>query len=778
MTKPQARRLAAVMFTDIVGYSALMQGDEEKAAATRKRHRAVFETKHKEYHGEIIQYYGDGTLSIFQSAVEAVRCATDIQIELSKGDPKVPLRIGLHLGDIVHTGTEVYGDSVNVTSRIEHIGVPGSVLISEKIYAELKNHQSIRMLSMGKFEFKNIQQPMEVFAIDHPGLHVPGPDEIKGNRSVTSTSIAVLPFINMSTNKDNEFFSDGMTEEIINALSGIQELKVTSRTSSFFFKGKSIPLSEIGKQLGVSIILEGSVRLAGNKMRISAKLVNVENDEHFWSETFNRSFDDIFAVQDEISLLIADKLREHTGHFEISEQLVEAPGVSPTVYKRFLQSKYQVLKMNKPDLEEGLSILLEITDQHKDFTAAFLGVSMAYTLIGALGFMPAGEAWMKGKPYLDKAIELDKDHPECLLQQSWISFFQDWDLPAAYAYVNKALEIRPVVDAYQTMTSMLTAEGKLKASHHYIDTAIEIDPLSEITHHLKGYTLYLEEKYEEALVYFKKSIALKEGSHVSLLYQGQALIQMGKAEEALEYFQNLPEGTDELYVIGGTVIANAALGNKKEVVLGIGKIKTYLESESMERAINLLVLCYTLEKKYDEAVQMVEKGMEYHLPLIVYLNVEPMLKPLHEVPRFRELMGQIFGYTRSHEEHARKYKKSLLNPELLSQYHEQLKELMRTQQPQLNPNLTLRDLADMMEIPANQFSQLLNEGFHQNFAEFINAYRLETFKQKVADPKNSHLTLLAIAYDSGFNSKTVFNTYFKKVMGQTPKAYWKTVNQK
>ena len=777
MTKSPARRLAAIMFTDIVGYSALMQKDEVTAAATRKRHRETFESKHKEFHGEIIQYYGDGTLSIFGSAVEAVQCAAEIQAELSSGNPIVPLRIGLHLGDIVHTGTEVYGDSVNVTARIEHIGVTGSVLISEKINSELKNHH-IKTLSMGKFDFKNIAQPMEVFAVDHPGIHVPQTDELQGKKSNVSTSVAVLPFVNMSANKDNEFFSDGMTEEIINALTGIKELKVTSRTSSFFFKNKTIPIQEIGQQLGVSILLQGSVRLAGNKMRISAQLVNVENDEHFWSETFDRSFDDIFAVQDEISLLIADKLREHTGHFEISDQLVEAPGVPPSIYKRYLQSRYQVIKMNKPDLEEGLSVLLEITDQYKSFTPAFLGVSMAYTLTGALGFMPAGEAWMKGKPYLDKAIELDKDHPECLLQQSWISFFQDWDLPAAYAYVNKTLEIRPVVDAYQTMTSMLTAEGKLKAAHHYIDTALEIDPLSEITHHLKGYTLYLEEKYEESLVYFRKSIALKEGSHVSLLYLGQALIQMGKAGEALEYFQNLPQGTDELYAIGGTVLANAALGNKKKVALGIGKIKTYLESESMERAINLLVLCYTLEKKYDKAVEMVEKGMEYHLPLIVYLNVEPMLKPLHEVSRFKELMGQIFGDTQSHEEHTRKYKKSLLNPELLSQYHDQLKDLMITEQPHLNPNLTLRDLADQMEIPANQFSQLLNEGFNQNFSEFINAYRLETFKEKVADPKNSHLTLLAIAYDSGFNSKTVFNTYFKKVTGQTPKAYMKTITQK
>ncbi|MFT6337825.1 MAG: TolB-like protein/class 3 adenylate cyclase, partial [Halioglobus sp.] len=312
----KTRRLAAIMFTDIVGYTALMQGDEAKAAQARARHRDVFEKEHKLHQGEILQYYGDGTLSVFQSAVEAVKCAIIIQRELRKGE-EVPMRIGLHLGDIVFDGTEVYGDGVNLSSRIESMGIAGAILLSESVTEELKNQKDISTISLGHFEFKNITEPLEVFAVTNEGIKIPVSSQLKGKRKEITKTIAVLPFVNMSSNPENEYFTDGMTEEIINALAKIKSLKVTSRTSSFFFKNKNISIPQIGQELNVSTILEGSIRLSGNKMRITAQLINVADDFHFWSESFDRSMEDIFAVQDEISLLIADKLREHIGHFDI-----------------------------------------------------------------------------------------------------------------------------------------------------------------------------------------------------------------------------------------------------------------------------------------------------------------------------------------------------------------------------------------------------------------------------------------------------------------------------
>ncbi len=346
---------------------------------------------------------------------------------------------------------------------------------------------------------------------------------------------------------------------------------------------------------------------------------------------------------------------------------------------------------------------------------------------------------------------------------------------ATYRHLNKVLEIRPIVDYYQSMASTLLAEGKFKAALNYLETAFQLDPFSEINYHLKGFTFYVQENYEEAIENFKKCVSLKSGSQVSLLYWGQALLLQGKAREGLAFFQNLSEVENDLLKLGGTTMAHAAVGEKDQAKKGIAMLESKLESDLMDRALNLLILCQTMIGDLEAAMILIEKGITYRLPMMVYLFIEPMLKPLQAIPRFKELKKQVLGETTILEGEKRKYKKPLLNPDLLKHYHDLLIQLMVSEKPYLDPDLSLGGLADMLGIPANQLSQLLNEGFDQNFAEFINSFRLEIFKLKVADPKMRGFTILALAYESGFNSKTVFNTYFKKMMGQTPMSYWKEV---
>ena len=777
MKEKKVRQLAAVMFTDIVGYTALMESDEEAGMKVRSRHRKVFQQEHETHQGEIIQYYGDGALSIFKSAIEAVQCAIGIQRLLKEGNPAVPVRVGLHMGDIVYSNTEVYGDGVNFASRIESLGVAGAILLSGKLNDELKNQKQISTRSLGIFELKNITNPVEVFSVTNKGITVPAPSELKGKLKKPVKSIAVLPLVNMSSNEENEYFSDGMTEEIINALAKIKGLNVTSRTSSFFFKNKNIPVPQIGKELNVSTILEGSIRLAGNQMRITIQLIDVADDFHFWSVTFDRSMDDIFAVQDEISLLIAEKLREHLGHFDIEDHLVDGPEIPVEIYKRYLKSRYLMLKMSKHDIDTGISDLQQIVSEYPHFTRAHLGIHLGYALLGTIGLMPAAEAFAKGQPFLDKAIELDETLPECQLNLSWISFLQKWDLAGTYRHLNKGLEISSAVDFYQSMASTLGAEGKFKAALNYLETAFQIDPFSHINYHLKGFIFYAEEKYEKAIEQFEKSISLKSDSQVSIQYWGQALLLLGRNTEGLTFFQNLPDKPGDLTKLGGTTLAHAALGNMDQAKTGIAELESALQTDLIDRAMNLLILCRTMMGEHDAAMDLIEQGIGYRLPMLVYLSIEPILKPLSSKSRFQELIHQVLGERTSFEGEKSRYKKSLLNKDLLKQYQDQLTRLMSTGQPYLDENLTLRDLAGMLEIPANQLSQVLNEGFDQNFAEFVNTYRLEMFKSKVADPNQRQLTILALAYESGFNSKTVFNTFFKKMMGQTPKAYWKEVVQ-
>lgn len=775
MSSNKNRRIAVIMFTDIVGYTALMQRDENAAAVMRARHRQEFEKNHKRYHGDILQYYGDGTLSVFSSGLEAVECAIAIQKVLQK-ENAVPLRVGLHLGDIVFDGTEVYGDGVNLASRIESLGVAGSILLSGKLNDELKNHPHIPTLSLGRFSLKNIAKPIEVFAVKNEGIQVPSRSDIMNVPENEPKSIAVLPFVNMSSSTDNEYFSDGMTEEIINALAKIKGLKVTSRTSSFHFKHVNLPIAQIGKELNVSTILEGSVRLSKNKMRITAQLIDVKDDFHFWSETFDRSLEDVFAVQDEISLLIAERLREHIGHFEIEGQLVQDPEVPVDIYQRYLKSRYHILKMGKSDIEMGISILEEIIGDWPHFALAHLGMHLAYTLLGTIGLVPLQEAFAKGQPFLDKAIELDENLPECQLHLSYASLIQKWDLPGTYRHLHRVYEAGPIVDYYPSMASTLVAEGKFGAARTYIETALQLDPFSSVNYHLKGFIDYCEEKYDNAITSFEKAVELKSDFKTSTLYWGQSLLLMGKGEEGLAFFEKLPQNeTEDVLRLGGTTMAHAMLGNKDLAEMGIVKLEAALETDFMGRALNLLIMCNALLGKIPETISLIEQGIAHRLPMMIYIFVDPILKPLYGMPRFKELRKEVLGEDSEFSTKKRKYQKSLFNKKELQEYRKNLDKLMLEEEPYLDPNLTLPILADMIEIPSNHLSQLLNEGYGKNFADYVNTYRLEAFKAKVADPSQRHLTILALAYDSGFNSKTVFNTYFKKIMGTTPRAYWKKI---
>ena len=318
------------------GYTALMQQNEQLAKIKHRRLKEVLETSVSAHHGKILQYYGDGALSIFNSAIDGVKCAVEIQQALRQ-EPRVDLRIGIHTGDISIENETIYGDGVNLASRIESLAVPGSIFISEKVFDEIRNQENLAAREMGYFEFKNIIKPVRVFAIDNKGLVVPGRDALKGKTKQPANRLAVLPFINMSADPDNEYFSDGITEELLNALTKVDGLQVTSRTSAFAFKGKNTDIRDIGIQLNVDRILEGSVRKSGSRVRISAQLINTADGYHIWSENYDRDLTDIFQLQDEISGIIANRLRENLALKEHEETLVKIPTQNIEAYTLFLK---------------------------------------------------------------------------------------------------------------------------------------------------------------------------------------------------------------------------------------------------------------------------------------------------------------------------------------------------------------------------------------------------------------------------------------------------------
>ncbi|HEY6977081.1 MAG TPA: adenylate/guanylate cyclase domain-containing protein, partial [Chitinophagaceae bacterium] len=336
-------QLAAILFTDIVSYTAMMQHDEEQARVIIKRHNVVLEKFVVAHQGEVMNYYGDGSLCVFSSATESVRCAMEIQKEL-QSEPVVPLRIGLHIGEIFFEDAKALGDGVNVASRIQSLGQANTILFSKEIFDKIKNHPEFKAVSLGYFDFKNVDESIEVFALANEGLNIPRRRQMEGKLkkkklrsmsvligaalfiligfflvfkiffndpeiAVTERSIAVLPFVDMSSDKDQEYLGDGIAEEIINSLTTIRDLKIIGRTSSFQFKGQKIDLREIGEKLKAGIILEGSVQKYENTIRITAQLIRAKDNTHLWSEKYDRKLTDIFKIQDDIAANITEKLK-------------------------------------------------------------------------------------------------------------------------------------------------------------------------------------------------------------------------------------------------------------------------------------------------------------------------------------------------------------------------------------------------------------------------------------------------------------------------------------
>ncbi len=586
-------------------------------------------------------------------------------------------------------------------------------------------------------------------------------------------SIAVLPFVNMSNSTDNEYFCDGLTEEIINALARIKELSVTSRTSSFYFKNKKVTSQEIREQLGVSVFIEGSIRVSKDTMRITVQMIDALNDFHFWSETFDRNPEDVFAIQDEVSLFIAEKLREHIGHIEIEDKLVEPIDVSIHIYREYLKGRYYLMKMGYENTVKAISIFESIIQKAPNFPNAYIDINHGYTYMGAMGLMPAFEGFQKAQPFLKKGLELNPNLYRSQLNLSWIECWQNWNLKKAYLHANKALEIQPADEIYLTISNYLTVEGKLNSAHNYIDKALELDPFSPMNIHYKGFLLYLQEDYNEALPYFQKALELNPILPFPPLYIGECLLFTDKNQEALNYYKGLNGvSINDLTQLGGITICYAKMGDIEKCNEKIRELESYLTSEKMDKAFNFLILVNVLLGNYDKALECIEQAFENHLPLILLLNTEPILKPIKNLERFKKIMVQAIPDNNNYKSQ-KKYKQTLLSDDEIERHGNALKKIMKEHKLYLNPDISLKDIASYLELPTNYVSQLLNLGFQKNFSEFINTYRVEEFKQRVILEENKGLTIMAVAYDSGFNSKTVFNTFFKKIVGTTPNSYLK-----
>lgn len=652
MAKKGIRQLAAIMFTDMIGYTALMQENEQQANEKRDRHRAVLQKSVREHQGKILQYYGDGTLIIFGSAIEAVNAAVDIQTEL-QSKPKISLRVGIHTGDIVYSDDGIFGDGVNVASRIEGLSVSGSVLISEKVHDEIRNHPEFDAKSLGIFNLKNVKGPMEVFAIANEGLSVPSFKEIKDKNGAADKTIAVLPFVNMSADPDNEYFSDGITEELLNALTKVDGLLVISRSSSFAFKGKNEDVRKIGQQLGVNTVLEGSVRKAGNKVRITAQLVNAVDGYHLWSEVYDRKLEDIFEVQDEIARTITNKLREKLTTEGSKESLVKPATENIEAYNLYLKGLFYWNKWTPEDRKKAIKIYEEAIEKEPNFALPYSGLANCYSILGSTSQMDSKIVFPKAKKAALKALELDNNLMEAYLALATVKLYYDWDDAAANELIQKALKLNPGAAVahqnyalYLLLTGYLT--GKLKEAIKESELAVQLDPLSMPNNLFLGTVYFFNQQYDNALQQYDKILELDPRFRAALESKGWVYSAKGDWEKAIKYFKEYQKLTNSpLKGISGMGYAYAKAGQ-------IGKAKEILnkleERESLEKDVSIswnIAMIYMGLQDYDKVFYYLERVTLERATVdrfgFMFFKSHPLFEDVRKDARFEKWMGNKYS---------------------------------------------------------------------------------------------------------------------------------------
>ena len=581
----------------------------------------------------------------------------------------------------------------------------------------------------------------------------------------TQRSIAVLPFENLSEHQDNAYLADGISEEIILALSKVQGLKVTARTSSFAYRDRKTDVRIMGNRLGVATILDGSLRKIGNRIRISAQLVRTDNGFHLWSDRFDRELEDIFELQDEISLLIAEKIRENYGHLEIDEHLVTSKTSNIKAYEQFLRGRFFQLNWNKEDFYKALEYYKRSIQLDASYSQPYFGLVQCYGILGSWGFMDKDEALEGASLYLTKGLVLQPNAPEAYFARATQDLWVNWDPYQALEKLHAGLAIVPQdTELLESAAEAYTALGRFEDAMALINQALEFNPLSPNHHYTKGNIYYLQRQYDHALDWMEKALAIDNKWDLAIRVKACCLI-LKKDRPALDEFLS-QLSTDN--TIGNFTLLYDALYTNSQLAP-----TQFIADTAYYLPWAVYAPLYT--KQTEQALQALKTGIELRNGQYINFSNDPLLAPLADHVEFRELRQHTFPGPGQQAEQKKTSEKpsSRLSDLDIAKHKATLSTLMEEEQVFLNPNLSLRDLAASIGIHPNKLSWLLNEALGHNFNEYINSYRLKAFQGKVLQPEFSHFSILGLAYECGFNSKSVFNDFFKKSTGQTPSAWIK-----
>jgi adenylate cyclase len=548
-TKKVERRLAAILSADVVGYAKLMGADEESTLARLQAHRKQFiDPTIAEHRGRIVKLMGDGALVEFASAVDAVKCAIEIQRGMAERNVAVPedrrikFRIGINLGDVMIEGDDLYGDGVNVAARIEGLAEPSGICISNTVFDQVRDRIPHDFEDLGEHSVKNITRPVRVYrvplsereaAMARPELpHQAGAPELPDR-----PSIAVLPFDNMSGDPEQEYFTDGIAEDIITALSLWRWFPVIARNSTFTYKGKAVDIKQVGRELGVRYVLEGSVRKAGNRVRISAQLIDAATGAHVWAEKFDRELSDIFDLQDEITRRVAGTLIPELSAAE-QRRVFREPPRDLNAWDLFLRGQWHFNRFNRDDMVEARRLYRAALDLDPNFPSAHAFVAQTYLWSVLLDWEDAPqEALQSAHLHVTRALASDDRDPMAHAAMGGMMFLLR-RYNEAVAELNVAVSLNPsLAVSYVVLAGVRLLNGEPAEAITVCGQAMRLsphDPLAFWPETIVGLSNYLLKQYEEASIWARNALRHKPDFPFPNFNLAAACAQLGRLDESKE----------------------------------------------------------------------------------------------------------------------------------------------------------------------------------------------------------------------------------------------------
>ncbi|MBK7560667.1 MAG: hypothetical protein IPP43_09000 [Chitinophagaceae bacterium] len=573
-----SHQLAAILFADVEGYTAMMQQDEIAAVEKINRFRQTLETLAAELNGKIVQYYGDGSLLLFNSSTDAVDFAKLLQTDLNTA-PVVPVRIGIHMGEVLWQNENIFGDVVNIASRIQALAPTGGIYVSETVSMNIANKKGLDSVFVKEQKLKNVKEPVRIYEVltefSKSITQTTNPDK-PVIKIIPENSIAVLPFSNMSSDKEQEYFSDGLTDDIITQLSKIKKFKVISRTSVMQYKINPKSIKEIGGELGVALILEGSVQRYGEQVRITAQLINAATDDHLWAESYDRPVKDIFSIQREVAMAIASVLNTKLSKKE-AQNLDNTPTVDVQAYDLFLRGKFLLEKRNKTDLLIARELFQQAVKKDKNFAIAYSGLADTYLLSSYRGYEDPDIMLPLAKKHIDITLALEPPGGEI---QATLGYWyhQTFNWKEAEKTYRNAIMLNPnQSNVYLWLAILLEAKEEREEAIKIYDIGSEVNP---------AWDYLMENKI-------------------------RALVNSNNPEEAIRLQKNLIEKTTYDPVTQKARYTSLSkiywsFGNKEEAILAAekaqnpGLLKFYRQGDHK-----------MLEKEVEEHYNVLKKSGEY-----------------------------------------------------------------------------------------------------------------------------------------------------------------------